>query len=388
MTAEASPKHFLLMAAASCLVVLAFAWTLTAWLPMGFMPGEYAMWHSRERMIDRCSFNPTVILGDSRAAAGFVPAHIDGSTNLALGGSTPVEMFYQSQRILQCPVAPQRVVFSMSPELFAHSGRFWDRSASYGAFSLGQLNELRVRSRALHDVSIYDAPKLGDGEAILDNVLRALRFPSYYTDYVVSHLVVGRLKANRAVEEETTAAGGQHGYGTADGSSDVALDVQLKSFSPSPLFDEYFERMLNAYAERHVMVYFVGVPMNEATYQQMTPGVLSAFDQYLQGLAAKHPNFALVGDPVPPLPNRLFGDSTHLNQHGAELVSDHINQVLRGLPGPLTVAESHGGEQFVSLARSYPRGADLRQQGTRQQGTRQALPRMRSASEPHSKSGD
>lgn len=366
MNPESSPKRFLFVAAASCLLVLAFAWTLSLVLPMGFMPGEYAMWLSRERMIDQCSFAPTVILGDSRAAAGFVPSHIDHSTNLALGGSTPVEMFYESQRILDCPVAPQRVVFSMSPELFERSGWFWDRSGSYGALSMAQLNELRKRSRALHDLSIYQSPKLGDGEAILDNVLHAVRFPSFYTTDMVSHVAVGRLRANHIVEQETTSAGGQHGYGTADGSSAVATDVELKTFAPSPLFNEYFERMLNAYAKRNVKVYFIGVPMNEATYEGMAPVVLTAFHGYLDGLTARHSNFAIVGSPVFPMPNDLFGDSTHLNQHGADLVSDQTNQVLRGLSDPLTSTGTRKQEQLASLRPAHSRGSDSQEPESQQ----------------------
>ena len=55
---------------------------------MGFMPGEYPMWLTKERMIAECRFAPTIFLGDSRANAAFVPSRIPDSTNLSLGGAT------------------------------------------------------------------------------------------------------------------------------------------------------------------------------------------------------------------------------------------------------------------------------------------------------------
>ncbi len=328
MSRRASRPHFLSALLVTSLTLIAVFWVIAAQLRMGFLPREYAMWSARHQMIAECRLAPTVILGDSRAAAGLLPQRIADSTNLALGGASPIEMYYITQDILKCPHPPRRVIISLAPEMVMRPTFFWDRTGLYGVMTFDQLEEVRRRSRALDDTSIYAAEKFGDWDAVLDNAMHAMRFPSYYTNYIIAELAIGRLRENRVTMAETLMAEGQHGYGTADGCEDVAADALLPAFVASPLIQEYFGRMLAAYQAHGIAVVFVAVPMNQATYDRMQPGVVAGFQAYLDALAAAHPNFRLLGSAVSVLDNRYFGDSTHLNRLGAELVSRQVNALL------------------------------------------------------------
>jgi hypothetical protein len=219
----------------------------------------------------------------------------------------------------------------MSPEQAMSSRYFWDRTGLYGVLTFDDLEEIRHRSRALNDTNIYGPPKFADLDAVIGNVLHAADFPSYDTTYIVRHYAIGRLGDNNKVAAETLAANGQHYYGAENGSDGISDDAKLTSFAPSPLLKEYFGRMLDDYQAHGVPVYFIAVPMNKATYDRMHPGVIEGFQAYLESLAAAHPNFKVIGPAVAPLDDRYFGDSTHLNVAGAELVSHKVGELLTGI---------------------------------------------------------
>jgi len=319
---QARQTQFLVLAGVTAALVVAAFWAVAVMLPMGFMPEEYAMWRTRKDMITGCQLSPVIIQGDSRAAAGFLPSRIGNAVNVSFGGASPVETFYASQAILRCKSTPGRVILSISPGLFVESQYFWPRSVLFGFLSFGQLEEIRKASRSLGDTTFYGPPKVGDWEAMLDNRLHAALFPSYYTSYIINHLVVGRWRENRAARAQTLATNGQHGYGMADGSSD------LRAFRPSTLLNSYLERLLDSYAARGTPVDFIAVPMNQSTYERMSPAVIEAFQAYLDKLAATHPNFHVVGRAVNPMDDAYFGDSTHLNARGAEVFSDRVKTLL------------------------------------------------------------
>jgi hypothetical protein len=326
-------KKFLTVVTITCAAIVASFWAAAANLRMGFMPQEYAMWLTRKDLIDRCQLAPIIIQGDSRPAAGLLPSHIGGATNLAFGGASPVETFYAAQSILKCDRSPRRVLLSISPALFTTSSYFWDRTVLFGFLTYDQLEEIRSKSRTFQETMFYQAPKFGDWDAILENWLHSVSFPSYYTSYMVNHLILGRLKVNTAVKEETQASSGQHSYGLDDGSSDVADDAAIREFRPSPMFNYYLERLLEDYAKRGTRVDFVALPINRSTFDKMNPQVISDFHNYLYELTLAHQNFHILGPAIAELDDNFFGDSSHLNKRGAILFSDKVNAMLESQAG-------------------------------------------------------
>lgn len=320
--------RFALTSAAVFVAILAAFWLAVLFLGMGFMPGEYAMWSARMGMVRACDFAPTVVQGDSRAAVAFVPARLPGTTNVALGGSTPVEASYVADALLRCARPPRRVVLYFSPPQLMVSTYFWDRSALFGLLGYDQLEEIRRWSRRLNDPLLYAPARFGDLDAKLDDAVHAVRFPSYYSSMIVKHFGIGRLAENRRIAADTLAARGQHGYGSDPGSHEIADEARMESFRPSPLYTLYFERLLESYARRHTRVFFVAPPFNRSTALRIRPEVLAAYRAYLSRLAARHANFTVVGLPASSMDDAFFGDSTHLNARGAAVFSDGVRATL------------------------------------------------------------
>ena len=122
---------------------------------------------------------------------------------------------------------------------------------------------------------------------------------------------------------------GQYFFGTAAGSSSIALDGHLARFAVLPVLDWYFDRMLALLAERRIAVDFVAMPMNEATWRAVRPELATGFAAYLSHYAAKYSNFHVVGAVMPHWPDRLFGNSfAHLNPEGTALFSEKFARWL------------------------------------------------------------
>jgi hypothetical protein len=324
MSTRTQPLPFLPVVAITIVAIVALFWVATVTLPMGFMPQEYAMWQARRDMVSSCSLGRIVIQGDSRAAAGFLPGRLGDATNVAFGGASSVETYYAAEQILHCAKAPERVLLSLSPHQFSQTTFFWNRSVPFNFLSFRELEEIRRTSRALNDPAFYGTPKLGDWDAILEDALHAAYFPSYYTRYIVNHLLMGRWKDNHAAYAETLATRGQHYYGTVNGISVATDEVDLKTFTTHPLFDAYLKRLIDAYAARGVPVDFVSVPINRITYDRLPQAFIDGEQRYLESIAATHPNFRVIGPAVVAMDDADFGDEAHLNEHGAAVFSDRV----------------------------------------------------------------
>lgn len=338
-------RRFLGAFVVTVLLVLAAAWIFTARFQDGFLDPEFGMWRAKEHLVATCDLGNTLILGDSRAVAGFVPAELGDATNLALGGASPIEMYFMAERALRCPTAPRRVILSFSPPLLIDDAYYyWPRTALFGFLSDAQMDAVRRTARAVGDTSLYPAPNIGDLDARLTDWLYAHRFPSYAMSSVINARGFGRLAENHRFYDEVLRTRGQHLYGTNSGFDEPSEETLLTRFKPSPLTDAYMERLIAALAAHGTEVLYVPAPLNEATMSRMNPTVVRHISAYLDGLQARFANFRLIGPAVVSYPDKLFGDSHHMNALGARLFSAGVAAELAALPvSSASARRSSGG---------------------------------------------
>ena len=320
---------FLGAASLTVVVIVVAAWMLTAYYRQGFLPMEYGSWVAKQRFLAHCDLAPNIVMGDSRAVAGFIPDLIPGTVNLADGGDTPMEMYFEARRILACAPLPRRVIMSESILMLVSDPYFWRRNGLFGGFRFADLEAVRKRSRQIDDTILFAKPAMADLDAIMTNWLYANKFPSFYSDYILDGGVIGRRSDNLRVERQVERARGYHAYGDDPGVHQVAEDAGVTAFRPSPLLDSYFNDLLTAFGKAGVEVVFIGVPMNDATYRRLAPGIAADMTAYLQRLAASHGNFTILGEPVDHLDDGYFGDANHLNPVGARLFSPRRRRKTR-----------------------------------------------------------
>lgn len=87
------------------------------------------------------------------------------------------------------------------------------------------------------------------------------------------------------------------------------------------VLDHYFARML-ALLARGIVVDFVAMPMNQATWQAVQPALRRGFAAYLASYEARFGNYRVVGEVMPHWPDRWSGDGfAHLNPDGSRRFS-------------------------------------------------------------------
>jgi hypothetical protein len=312
-------RRYLIASALALVLGFTAVWAWTAAMPLAFLDPEYASWRAKQVLLEKCDLGDVVVVGDSRAAAGVIPALLPmPATNLAVGGGKPVEALTALRRIMACPAPPRLVLISFDMSHFIRPDLFWERSARFGWLDAAELETLRRDSRALHDMSVWDEGANDGLPSPLRGLLTTVRFPPLYFGSVVRGGGFFRLWRNQAALRATFDARGYYSFGTEPGSHAVAFEGGLHRFDPSPLLDQYFRRMLELLAAHRIPAVFVALPVNDATFRAVRPAVQDAFAAYLADYASRFPGFRLHGPVLPHWPDRYFGDAfSHLNQAGA-----------------------------------------------------------------------
>jgi hypothetical protein len=296
---------------------------------MWFLDAEYPMWDAKVATLHKCAQGNTVILGDSRPVAGLIPNEMgDDVTNLALGGGTPIESFYIAEKLLKCPTPPKRVVISFASVHFMLADVYWTRSAMFHFFTFDQMEEVRDRSRQLLDGNVYQQGTVNSVVGLLKNASYSASFPSYYFPAMVNAGFIGRRERNDQVLRVVLNSRGHHLFGTAPRSDWPAYDAWQSQFTPSPLFDFYFDRTIALLSSNHINVYFVSMPINELTFKSIRQDLPIRLGQYLKGFEQRYPGFRIAGEVIPHLPTEYFGDPVHLNGPGAKLWSQLVARTL------------------------------------------------------------
>jgi hypothetical protein len=336
------PRIFLASAALTALLVLIALWTLTSSFREGFLAPEYGMWMAKRDLVQSCRFAPTIVQGDSRMVAGVMPEKLGDATNLALGGATPIEMYYTALHASSCPNPPQRVVLSFSPAQLMNTQYFWPRTALFGYLSYDELEQVRREARSVGDKALYSAPNVGDFDAMLTNWLYAHHFPSYYMSSIINGRVIGRLSAYHKIQQEMAETRGQHLYGQANSVHATAEEADMAQFIASPLLDAYFARLLALYEKSGTQVYYIAAPWNQATYDRLQPGFTDQLGRYLEGLARRFPNLHVLV-PYTHMDDEYYGDEYHLNARGAAIFSDQVaarlDQAVAEVPKSATMSK-------------------------------------------------
>jgi hypothetical protein len=322
-------SFYTLVAFSSLLVAVVLTWIWVIEEPFYYFDEEYPIWMAKSQLAHENLKGKLVILGDSGPVAGMVPARIGpGVVNLALPGSTAIENLYFAQNIIGASEHPAAVIISFSPIQIVEADFFWSRSVEFGFLNLQQLNEVRIRSRAIDDESLFGVRTPLDFDAQFKSLLYASKFPSFYFPAIVASRFYQRHEANEKRFQLTLAHRGQEYFGVAQGSIELDRETALKSFIPSKILDDYFNRLLAFFYSQNIPVYFLSLPHNAASDRHYFPGFKEAFSHYLGPYTQRYPNFHILGDPFPVYASEYFGDRSHLNEPGATKWSDHVVQLL------------------------------------------------------------
>jgi len=309
-------------------------WACMFYLPLAMFGGNHVMWAAKDALLRQCGLGTTIVVGDSRAQNGIIPALLPKpSTNLATGGFSTIETYFATRRALQCNGDIKRVIISLSATSFIEPLTLWTNAAQVGMLSVRDLREVVGLSDRLGDTSIDRVERQND----LPDALRVWLYPSLFPPINFADMLDGvpfvREPFNRMVVSQQVQSHGFYPFPDVTAAPGfIAHDGEWAKFVVPPVMDHFFDRTLAMLSARGIEVDFIAMPVNPATAQAITHNILSAFTLYLHAYETRYASFRVIGSLVTAWPDELFGDGQgHLGPRGADSLSKVLAVCLKDL---------------------------------------------------------
>lgn len=309
--------------------------------PMYYMDDEYAMYVQQNDYVtgklnnenavtathgDNRASDRVLILGDSRAKAGFQPAKLwEGSYNIALGGASPIEGYYGLKKYLANHEKPRTVIMAYAPMHYMDVDTLWTRSIYFHTLSPEDFRDL-VRNAA----NFQDTEKILIENYNVEYLMHYFYMPNKYATALKKSAFVLRHEKTVQKYNDMVAYKGHSFYGTAEYSDGVNGEAKVTDFAASDIITWYLEETFALCRENGIQVILEQTPMNETSYGILTEDFKNHFRSYMYDLAANNPDVTVFPDFLC-YPNDCFGDADHLNEKGVSVYCGYMMEKYPGL---------------------------------------------------------
>lgn len=332
----------------------------TFFCPMYFMATEYSMWQEEKEYVKGGEDADVLILGDSRAKSGIIPellmsqdkpsasqssaagnsasqssaeenndnqsienGNSDDYTsiyNAAIGGATPIEMYYALETYLENHKAPEKIILIFAPYHMCDIDN-WEQTLYYNYLSVPQ--EMKVYCEAV---------KLGEEKiaykwAPCSMLSYKLRLPNKFLSAQYNAGFFKRYDENMKKKNAVIADKGYTVFGTDNGNSGLSYEVHHKEFDYSELVVSYYKRLLELMEKSDTKVYIIQSPVNTESFEKITPEFKKGYADMLNELTDGKDFY--VETELFPYDNKYFGDNNHLNRSGAEVFTAAVREIVK-----------------------------------------------------------
>ena len=305
---------------------------------------EYAMWKAKMDFVSKVHDTNSLIIGDSRAIAGFIPSIIGTEYyNLALGGSSPIEGYYLLKHYISKKNI-KNLIISYAPSHLEFSDVFLDRTLPFGYFSTPELLEVLSKSKEFNENLFYSKAQYCKGES-----LNYIKKEQFYKDSLWAILLqckffycyVPQLKKNfgsfwyyKNIETYHTIQKNRGYFDVSKLSSEKGLTIEAKKngkFIQSHIEDYYVNALLSLAKEKNIKVYYITTPINFESISKIkkeNPTYFASYSAYMKTLKLKYPNF-IWHEEFSYYNDTCFDqDPSHLNRNGQIAFSNYVKRVL------------------------------------------------------------
>ncbi len=288
--------------------------------PMKFMSEEYVMWYEEWDYVNRTGGSvDTLILGDSRAKSSLIPAMMetDGSIyNIAVGGATPIEMYFAAKNHIKNHGAPKEAVIIFAPYHFCDIDN-WDQTLFNNYLSVSEITDVYENAAKFHNKTVL---KKG---WFTDEISFRLRLPNKYLAQMYEARFVKYAGRNQKRFEKVRGDLGYCEFGSDPGNDGESYEVHHKTFDADPLVLYYYDELLGLLTSNGVKVTILQSPVNETSTELITADFRQGYADYLKSLEKKYQGINVEKE-IPCFENRYFGDNNHLNRAGAEKFTNEL----------------------------------------------------------------
>ncbi len=274
---------------------------------MYYMNGEYPMWQHTKKLINSNQHIPydLIIIGDSRAKAGFIPSQNKKihSLNLSIGGSTPIEGYYTLKKYLENNTKPDKILLSYSPIYLSSQDTYWQRTVKFNYLSFMDYVEVEFRSHYLENFA-----SLSDS----NNVSTFLSFYNLekYIPEIKMGFSINRYNLNKRISKYLEQSGGHIYFGNSSHSSGLNREAKRKKFKVSILTDYYLKRLLELAKKNNINIYYYTMPFNKSSYMKTIDEYKNDYNKYVDSIAREY-NMQVCNQ-LFYLTDDNFGDPSHL----------------------------------------------------------------------------
>ena len=293
--------------------------------PDCYMDEEYPAWaYTKEVVYNEGEDADILILGDSRAMADLIPEVLTKESttciNLAVGGATPMEMYYFYTNYLKNHDAPKTAIVMFAPFHYTYMDNYKTRTLYFNALNGSDYRELlKVAMR-------YDAESVLFEDNAAYHLSCTLGLPDVYLPAIYNARFTGRKSDNDLRLKNLHETKGQGYFGTADGNSDKAYEAtyeKMEESGDSDLLTFYAQALYTLLSGSCSRVILIQPPMNETTYDNLNDNYVNQYRSYIDDLTKDLSNIT-VSTEFLRYDNEYFGDSSHLNERGAVKFSEEF----------------------------------------------------------------
>lgn len=285
--------------------------------PMNYMDGEYPYWKANKDFIEgKVSDDTTenfqnIILGDSVPNGGIRTELLNGSVyNLAVGGMTPIEAYYEMKYYLMDHSALRTAFIAFGPNHIMRQDCWVGRTQYFNYLKYDDVKTIIDTARRLND-SLY-ITSAEDARAY------RIKRPDKFLPALFNSDFSGRRESNLNNYELTLNHKGSYvgvGSDTIQDTSDSTL-ASLDEFSASPTNDFYYHKLIDLLLENGVDVFIIQNPVKESSFDKIKPDVLDAYWKYYRQLASEYKNIHVEQEFLL-FPDTCYIDGAHVNYYGA-----------------------------------------------------------------------
>jgi hypothetical protein len=320
-------------------------------------PKDYPLWrYKMEVMEGKISFadSPQVLfLGDSTATAAINPIDYNQpSLSLAIGGTTPVEMYYALKNYLKHYPAPRKIIYVLTPYHYAFQEIFAKKTLTYRFLSWEELREVGATMQKFKNyfypvgVTLSGLEGLGfllspPSLFLLDIFLSQLALSPLQQASLSKDLILAHKKDQHAeVYKKIVKDQGHLSFGDQPIGVGAPNEVHFLNFRPNPVFHDYLKRTIALALEHKIQFILEQAPIKSSSFFLMTDRFKTDYIDFLRSLSVppEHQALLRVQERFFPLSDDHFTDSTHVNLMGMQAYQAYVQQRYFDQPSSISSA--------------------------------------------------
>lgn len=267
-----------------------------------------------------------LILGDSRAKAGFMPQD-KSQLNLSIGGITPIGGYYTLKRYLAYNAPPKFLILSYMSVHYSKDRHFWDRAIKFDYLEFDEFVEIMENARNLGQCKVFG----NDSEKckwyyFFKYKIQIKNFNAeMYNAWQEWKLYYSRYKNNMEIMDLLSKSGGHFFYGYNNRSKGLNQEVKFKEFTINPLIDLYLHKIMDLAKAHNIIVFHYQMPFNQSSFDSLDLRFVREYNAFLDSMQGKYEIVSL--NHIWALPNSDFGDSSHLFNGAPKTTKDILEQI-------------------------------------------------------------